>query len=504
MEREAELARVLLVQACEECDAEEHFLTHRERERAGREARRELGERADWSEAWIQARAAHLAERLDTRHPMLRSARGWVALRPSPALLLAVGVAVGLGMDALGDGRRINLLAPPLLGLIAWNLLAYLGLALGPRLGAGRWGNGLAKLLGGPGPRALVRRVRDGSPEEIRWLTASLARFGTLWKRACGPLFAARGRRALHLGALGVAVGVVLGMYVRGLAFEYRASWESTFLEAPQTDALLSTVLGPAARILDGVRGNSRARALLEAPSIAALRAPAGDGPAAPWIHLWALTAAGAIVVPRFVLAQWAGRRARRLEATLAPPLDDPYYARLLAPARGEGMRVDVVAYSHALSSHTVEMLRELILELVGARAVVHMNPAFPYGATMDSLLSPAARSARASHWIVIFNLAQSPEEEVHGEFLEALKAHCAGGPRRSSLLVLLDEAGYRERIGASVGRDRMGQRRRAWERVAQTCDVEVAILPETEDDFDDALMGARKALWTPEPGRLQ
>ena len=71
--------------------------------------------------------------------------------------------------------------------------------------------------------------------------------------------------------------------------------------------------------------------ALLREPSVAALRAPDGDGPAAPWIHLWALTAAAGIVVPRALLALYEGRRSRRLAEALASPLDEPYYLRLRA-----------------------------------------------------------------------------------------------------------------------------------------------------------------------------
>ena len=49
----------------------------------------------------------------------------------------------------------------------------------------------------------------------------------------------------LHLAAAATALGVIAGLHTRGLAFEYRASWESTFLGAEQVDALLSVTLAP-------------------------------------------------------------------------------------------------------------------------------------------------------------------------------------------------------------------------------------------------------------------
>ena len=68
-------------------------------------------------------------------------------------------------------------------------------------------------------------------------------RFAALWNRAASPLLASRVRGVLHVGAAALLVGAIAGMYVRGLAFEYRATWESTWLDAGQVQALLNLVL---------------------------------------------------------------------------------------------------------------------------------------------------------------------------------------------------------------------------------------------------------------------
>ena len=49
---------------------------------------------------------------------------GWTLL----ALLL--GAVLGLAADALGGSQHINLLAPPVWVVMAWNLLVYLSLLL--------------------------------------------------------------------------------------------------------------------------------------------------------------------------------------------------------------------------------------------------------------------------------------------------------------------------------------------------------------------------------------
>ena len=308
-DREAALAAVLLVQACEESDPEGRFLPRRLRESASAAAR---GAEGLPGAARIARRAERLAGPLLAEHAALRAARR-AALAFVPALpVFAAAAAFGLAADALGARQRVSLLAFPLLGLLAWNFAVYASLAAAP-------------LFAGASPRAAgalaraglwlaERRTRFAAPEEARWLAAALRRFAALSARAFGALVGARARGLLHVGSLGFASGLVAGMYLRGLVLEYRASWESTFLDPAAVSALLRVVLGPAAALLDALRGGGEARALLAPASIEALRSP-GAGPAALWIHLWAVTALLGIGVPRALLAAFAARRARALAA---------------------------------------------------------------------------------------------------------------------------------------------------------------------------------------------
>ena len=76
---------------------------------------------------------------------------------------------------------------------------------------------------------------------------------------------AARAARVLHLAAALFAIGALAGLYVRGLVFEYRVGWESTFLDAPAVRDP-SLFLSPAAQLI-GVPFPS-------VDQIAALRSP--------------------------------------------------------------------------------------------------------------------------------------------------------------------------------------------------------------------------------------
>ena len=494
---EEQLARILLVQACEESDPEQRFLARRERDAATRAAR---DASAAGSGAPIEprrffaVRAEQLAALLTHRHAALRAALAMLRL-PLPVLPVLAGTAIaGFAADVLGSERRIHLLAFPLLGLLLWNAAVYALFALGPLLSRREPAAGLASAAARAASWLAQRRLANATPEEARWLTRALGRFAAQWRALAAPLLAARLRRLLHVGALGFALGVVGGMYVRGLAFEYRASWESTFLEAPQVARLLGVVLGPAAVVLDRLQPERRptAAALLAEPSLAALRAPDGDGPAAMWIHLWALTAAAGIAWPRALLAVREGRRSRRLALALSPPLDEPYYLRLRAPDRGAGVRIEVLLYSHRPAPAAHDGLLELLHELFGNRARIDVREPLVYGAELPAAApGPGAPHAR----VVVFNLAQSPEEEVHGVFLEALRADAARAAHPPALLALLDEGPYRARLGEGSGAERIGQRRRAWERVGRAADLRFAALRPLATRADETLAEARAAL---------
>jgi hypothetical protein len=150
--------------------------------------------------------------------------------------------------------------------------------------------------------------------------------FWARWEHAAWPLFRVAGRRALHLAAAGLALGAVVGTFVRGLFFQYDMVWRSTFVHDPQTIAwLLRVTHGPAALLLGWP--------LPDAADAERLATQAGVG-AAPWIALQAVTALGVVVVPRALLAWLAARRARSMGLAVAIDLASPYTRALLAAGR--------------------------------------------------------------------------------------------------------------------------------------------------------------------------
>jgi hypothetical protein len=194
-------------------------------------------------------------------------------------------------------------------------------------------------------------------------------------------------------------------------------------------------------------------------PDVAPLRGPAGDGSAAPWIHLWGTTIALFVVGPRAALALLEALNAARLSRWLPVAVDADYARRALHSGRGAATLVEVVYYSCAPDTGLRERLHARLQEEAGARAVVRDGARLEYGDDPARVTVPDGTGVGTV--VVVFPLAQTPEAEVHGDFLERLQARLdrGGWP----LSVVLETATYRQRVGSE---DRVRERRATWDRL--------------------------------------
>ena len=461
---ESEARQVLMLRAVETAAREgsQAAWARDDAEWASAEARRQLGEAAV-DEAFLVRRASLGLQRLRERGIGLPS-RGHVLgrwLLP----LLGLALLAGLAVDALGPAQRINLLAPPRLALLLWNLLVYAALlvaalrgfrharAAGPATDSGM-GRFAACLVRVAGKIARRLRVHDDTP----WVAMARVRGQADWAAVSRALQGQRVAAGLHAAAAMVALGVVLSMYLHGLVFDYRAGWDSTFANADDVRALLGAVLGPAAALSD--------IALPDVQTLAGLRwadGSAGES-AARWIHLYALTLVGVIIVPRLSLALWAAMRARQHASRIRLPLDEPYFVRLLHAARAAPRPVTVLPYSYRLGTTEQAGLQAALEGVFGAGAQPSLAPSSPLGAEDDV---PATLPAQLADAVVaLFAMTATPERETHGAFVRALAAAL---PQRCTLKVAVDESGMRRNVG--VGGDaqsRLDQRRAAWARLLQ------------------------------------
>jgi len=145
---------VIAVRAIENADRERALWSDADRAWASRAAAEVVGEGAR-PDTFVARRAALALERLAPRYAPLRKAvaalrwRGWVGVS-----ILTVAFVVGLAIDRIGDSQRINLLAPPVLGVLAWNLAVYALLLTSPLLRAA----GIYDFASSPLRRAIARR----------------------------------------------------------------------------------------------------------------------------------------------------------------------------------------------------------------------------------------------------------------------------------------------------------------------------------------------------------
>ena len=457
--RAEDLRAVLLVKAVEESDSAGTVLPSADAMAAARAARREHPQ-SSAMEVLLAARAQRLLPRLLERNPGLawllaitREPR-WIA-----AGFIAVSLIAGFGLSALDGTRSVNLLSFPLLGLVLWNLAVYVLLVVRPAF-SGSW---LAPA---------VLRLARGAAKRVSQpvLADALLRFVREWSQAAGALYRLRAARVLHLSALALALGLVGGLYLRGLVLEYRATWTSTFLDAEQVRALLAVIYGPAS-LVTGV----------PLPSAGELQAMGLRGEnAARWIHLMAATVALFVMIPRTVLALATGAALRRRNRALPAPADlQGYFRRAFSHADGRlgRAKVRVLPYAYEPSPPAAARLRERLPDLLGGQLEVEAEASTPYGEE-DALLAQIEVAGTGDVLVLLFSLATTPEDENHGVLVAGARDLAARGARKTELVVLVDEAPYAARLaGEGAARERLAERRALWQTFARARGVEARVV---------------------------
>jgi len=471
MDERAALA-VTALRAIETTDRERASWTDADRAWASRAAAEVVGEAAE-PQAFITTRARVACDRLaERKDPVVRFARGW-RWRPWVGSVVALGAFVaGVASNLIGGTRHIDILYSPVLPLVAWNLAVYLLLAIGFVLRYGDTGKpgylrtAVAWLAGGIHGAG---RARDDVASR------ALATFTDDWAARAGPIYAARAARILHLGSAALALGVIAGLYARGLVLEYRATWESTFLEPTAVRAIVAAFYAPGAWITR--------IPVPDIAQVAAIRAPASEN-AATWMHLMAATLAVIVLLPRLLLAAWTGIVERYRAGNFRIDLADPYFGRLLRGFTNGPVTIDAVPYSFALAEGADVVLASLVGRTLGGNVSVHVLPTVAYG---DEAAPPALRPSGPHPVLAVFNATATPEREAHGAFVSTLAA--SGRP----LVIVVDEASLAARFGNDARR--RDERRALWRTFAAEQGREVVFVDLAHPDvaaaeaaFDAAL----------------
>ncbi len=478
---EVDALAVTAVQVIETSDRPGSHWSDADRTWASQAAAAAVGELAA-PEVFIARRARLALERLDEKFPALRQGLRALVWRPwiGTAVLL-IAFVTGLLADRVGDTRHINVLAPPVLLLLVWNLVVYLMLAFSVvfRSGHLQLPELLRKAMPSLGTGWQRRSARRGLGPVGPWLNA----LSTEWAAIATPLYRARATRVLHFAAAVFALGLIAGLYLRGLALEYRATWESTFLDPSMVQAVLSVALAPGAWL-----------GQLPLPDLArvtAIRSPGSEN-AASWLHLMALTLLALVVVPRLLLAAAGLWQEKRCSRALPLPLDHPYFRRLLRGFHVAPNHAVVLPYAYTPGARAVAGLEVLLSRLMGGTASVHHVAPVAYGD--DDAADAGPWVSHSGTRVLLFNMAATPEREAHGAFATAAIASSGSS---DPLLVVVDETSFAARSGDDP--QRLQQRRSAWRELLATVRVTPAFVNLADPDLSTADAALDAALFRPD-----
>ena len=472
---ERTVRQIVLVRAIETADRDYAILSEDDRRVAGHSARERLASAAsDPASAaqpapvrYLGIRAELLFNRVLRRHPAIEKLIDPVPHLALAALLLpAVAFIIGVAVDRIAEPHRVDLLSAPLLGILAWNLIVYLGMLAWSLLPNRRRSGALAEWLQA-GSNRLTHNLPDG-------LHAALLLFSIEWRRMRSALDAARIGRMLHLSAALFATGATLSLYLRGFLTQYAAGWESTFLDSTQLQAILSLVFAPA-RVIFHLQPFSLA-------DIEALRFTPGGTLAAidsgaRWVHLYAATLLLLVILPRLLLAGLAHWRARGLQKDFPLSLAQPYFSQLISQLGGAGGVMQILPYSFTLDAARNQALTQIAGMLLGERARVIVAASAEYGSEAASVgEAPPPPGDDFAITAVLFNLTATPETQNHGAFLDCELRQTRAVGRQ--LLVLLDESGYRVRLGEQAGGEaRVTERVALWQSFCKQYELQATVV---------------------------
>ncbi len=255
-------------------------------------------------------------------------------------LTVFISVIIGILSNYLGPSKLIHVVYNPLTILLIWNFFVYLFLIVRSFLNIGiqsidkpinvftktnpdkkdkaetaekrkneinkSSNNFLLDWIIGRIFRIIITyktRLRDETTKHVH-IKNILQDFWVSYKKVSGTALILRFKSLLNVSAASLLLGALIGVYFRGLLFNYNIIWQSTFITDINTIRIvLNIILGPASIIIDGH--------LLTHKTIELLLTPEGTS-AAPWIHKFALTTVLFIFIPRILMAIFYAKIANR------------------------------------------------------------------------------------------------------------------------------------------------------------------------------------------------
>lgn len=367
---------------------------------------------------------------------------------------------LGYAISGLGQEAEFNLLALPLVSVLAWNVIVMVAALVLELKSEGRspmfeW---LAlRLSPSPADRSGEGEVPTGMTVDQRFSQLADAPAFERWQR--------RFRAWLHVGAAMLALGSAIGLYAHGWSKEYRAVWESTLLSSnSQAQSFFGTLFRPASAAL---------RLPLPLETLPDMHRTQGhessSAPALPWIHLYAGTLLLLVITPRLLLALFSVCRAHAVMLKRMRSLGwKTYLIRTLRSVEGGQEVITVLIHATDATPTHREVWTRGVRERFGRMIETEMITV-PLGDEDDFVAVWKPTHPRV---FVIFNLATTPELEVQRRFVIDVKQVLSAHQRDAELLVLLDATS----IGNRWSPDKLAGREKLWTEMLQGAAQEIII----------------------------
>ena len=321
-----------------------------------------------------------------------------------------VALVLGALTDYLAtDGARINLLAPPLLGLLLWNLLVYVLL----------FAKALHLLPSELPMRKTITHWFVTLSTRLPKANSIQRAYTEAWTRHALPQYKLHIARALHLAAMAFACGLLLGIVIRGIGTAYHVGWESTwFAYQPEfIQTFFSWTYGLLPASLLGLPPMPDAH---EVARMAFNAKTATDIPASPWIIRLMTLIACVVIIPRSLLALYDTLKLHWLTQHVSISLKSPYYQSLLSETplmpQWTGILIDTTKTDDELPDQW-QQVASYLKQTSNTAMTVTLHAVNVWEGMIADILKTLP-SAEQSRLLIVFDPTSTPEEEVHGQFI--------------------------------------------------------------------------------------
>lgn len=341
------------------------------------------------------------------------------------ALVLFV---IGLGSNYLGASKSVNILLSPFMILLVWNFLMYCLWLLPKKIFLNTIVNtGITNLSRWYRKKKKFSIGEDNSKKKI--LLEGRYRYIEYYMEKYHDEIVYRGVALLHIGSIIIVSAIVIGLYLRGIVQEYSFGWSSTFIQNEETLREVLTILFmPVLTLFSFIFTEGL-------PTFS-------ENNGAQWIHLFGCSALVYMIIPRLFLLYRTVKRLRQIQSNQTIDVQDPIFRKWVTFSDKSKRDVFIYPYSYTLSEKGQKRLIESVKELWGELSSVEVKPMVKWGETEWE--NPNNHSQPYS-CIIVFKGVQTPEEEVHFEFMDSVNRISHTLSICENIITLIDKGTLKE-----------------------------------------------------------